>query len=48
MRIDRKTGLMSRMMRRGRWKEQSERLAPQRDELAARLGSSYLRFFCSL
>lgn len=48
MRTDRMTGLKSRMMRHGRWKEQSERLAPQRDELAARLGSSYLRFFCCL
>lgn len=41
MRTGRKTGLMSRMMRLGRWKEKSERLAPQRDELAARLGSSF-------
>lgn len=48
MRTGRKTGLMSRMMRLGRWKEQSERLEPQRDELAARLGSSFLRYFCVL
>lgn len=45
MRTGRKTGLMSQMLRLGRWKEKSEQLAPQRDELAARLGSSFLRYF---
>lgn len=48
MRIGRMTGLTLRMMHPGRWKEQIERFEPQRDELAARLGNSFLRYFCSL
>lgn len=47
MRIGRMTGLTLRMMHPGRWKEQSERFEPQRDELAARPGNSFLRYFCS-
>lgn len=48
MRIGRRTGLTLRMMHPGRWKEQSERFEPQRDELAARLGNSFWRYFCCL